>query len=100
MVEVELLEGFVGGEAGSADPQLCPGGVAGGDFAVEDGDQVVLVGPAGVSGLDRQPDRGLTDPGRFQRSGKVADLLGWLAHQATSPPRSASAFRSTPNARS
>ena len=100
VVEVELLEGFAGGEAGSADPQLCTGGVAGGDFSVEDGDQVVLVGPAGVSGLAGEADGGLTDPGRLQRSGKVADLLGWLAHQATSPPRSASAFRSTPNARS
>jgi hypothetical protein len=43
VVEVELLEGFAGGEAGGADPQLCAGGVAGGDFSVEDGDQVVLM---------------------------------------------------------
>jgi len=64
VVEVELLEGFAGGEAGGADPQLGAGGVAGGDFSVEDRDQVVLMGPAGVVfGLGRQPGRGIADPG-------------------------------------
>ena len=53
-----------------------PEAFAGGDFSVEDGDQVVLVGPAGVSGLAGETDGGLTDPGRLQCSGKVADLLG------------------------
>ena len=95
VVEVELVEGFVGGEAGGADAQLRPGGVAGGDFSVEDGDEVVLMGPAGVSGLSRQPGRGIADPGGLQGGGEVADLLGGVTHEAT-----CSWSRSTPNARS
>jgi len=94
VVEHELLEGLGGGEAGSADPQLRTGGVAGGDFSVEDGDQVVLMSPAGVSSLGGQPRRCFADPGGFQGGGEVADLLGRVVHEATS------AAKSTPNARS
>jgi hypothetical protein len=81
VVEVELLQGFAGGEAGGGDPQLRSGGVMGGDFSVEDGDQVVLVGPAGVSGLAGETDGGLTDPGApsVQRQGS---RFAWLARSS------------------
>ena len=62
MVEHELLEGLAGGEAGGADPQLGTGGGAGGDFTIQDGDQVVLMSPAGVTGLGGQSASGLGDP--------------------------------------
>ena len=66
------------GEPGRADPQPGAGGVAGDDFAFEDGGEVVLVGPAGVAGLVGQPGGGLGDPGRLQRGGQVGDLLDRL----------------------
>ena len=63
VVPVEVLEGLAGREPGGADPQLGAGGVAGGDFAFEDGGEVVLVGPAGVAGVVGEPGGGLGDPG-------------------------------------
>ena len=74
-VEVEVLEGLAGGEPGGPDPQLGAGGVAGGDFPLEHGGEVVLVGPAGVAGLVGQPGGGFGDPRCLQRGGQVADLL-------------------------
>jgi hypothetical protein len=50
-VPVELLDRFASPEPGCPDPQLGAGGVAGGDFAVEDCGEVLLVGPAGVAGV-------------------------------------------------
>lgn len=50
-VEVEVVEGFGRGEPGGLDAGLGAGGVARRDFSVEDGGEVVLVGPAGVAGL-------------------------------------------------
>ena len=77
-VEVEVLQRLDGGEPGGADPQLGAGGVAGADFAFEDGGEVVLVGPAGIAGLVGQPGGGFGDPGCFQRAGEVGDLLDRL----------------------
>ena len=59
------------GNPAPADPLLGAGGVAGGDFAFEDGGEVVLVGPAGVAGLVGEPGGGLGDPGCLQRGGEV-----------------------------
>ena len=50
-VPVELLDRFASPEPGCPDPQLGAGGVAGGDFAVEDCGEVLLVGPSGVAGV-------------------------------------------------
>ncbi|MEI2714994.1 MAG: hypothetical protein V9G04_17310 [Nocardioides sp.] len=52
-VEVELLQGLDGGEPGGADAQPGAGGVAGGDLAVQDRGEVVLVGPARRRGPGR-----------------------------------------------
>jgi len=51
LVEVEVLDRLDRGHLGGADPQPGAGGVAGGDFSLEDGGEVVLVGPAGVAGV-------------------------------------------------
>ena len=67
-VEVEVLDRLAGAEPGGADPQPGAGGVAGGDLAVQDGGEVLLVGPAGVAGVVGQPGGGLGDPGRLQRA--------------------------------
>ncbi len=80
VVEVEVVDRLGRGHLGGADTQPGAGGVAGGDLSLEDGGQVVLVGPAGVAGVVGQPGRGLGDPGRFQGGGQVGDLLerlGW-----------------------
>ena len=47
-VPVEVLERLPGGEPGGFDPQLRAGRVPGGDFAFEDGGEVVLERPARV----------------------------------------------------
>jgi hypothetical protein len=66
-VEVEVLEGFAGGEGGGPDRQLGAGGAAGGDFPFQDGGQVVLMRPARVAGLRREPGRRLGDARRLER---------------------------------
>ena len=84
---------LAGREPGGPDPQLGAGGVAGGDLTVQDGGEVLLVGPAGVAGVVGQPGGGFGDPGRLQRRGQVGQLLerlggvalGLGCHQATSP---------------
>jgi hypothetical protein len=45
VVEVELFQRFAGGEPGGPDPALAAVGVAGGDLALQAGDQEFLVGP-------------------------------------------------------
>jgi hypothetical protein len=78
VIEVEVLQRLTGTEPGSTDPQVGAGGVTGGDLAFQDGGEVVLVGPAGVTGVVGQPAGGLDDPGCFQRRGQVGDLLDRL----------------------
>ena len=50
MVEVELLEGLSGREAGRPDADLAAVGLAGGHLALEAGGQELLVGPVLGSG--------------------------------------------------
>jgi hypothetical protein len=54
---------------------LGAGGVAGGDFTVQDGGEVLLVGPAGVAGVVGEAGSGFGDPGSLQCRGQVAQLL-------------------------
>ena len=61
VVEVELLEGLSGREAGRPDADLAAVGLAGGHLALETGGQELLVGPAlGPGPLGQALDR----PGR------------------------------------
>ena len=102
VVPVEVVEGLAGREPGPTDPLRGPGRVASGDLAFEHGGEVVLMGPAGITGLVGEPGSGFSDPRCFQRGGEVVDLLDrvrwWRAldgHQATCP-----SVVSIPNARS
>jgi len=102
MVEVELLQAFSGGEAGGADAALAAVGLAGGDLALQAGDQQLLVAPGLGAGAFGQPGHRLAQGRRLQRAGQERDLEGQVAaaglgdrlggHQATPPwmPRAAS----------
>ncbi len=61
---------------------------AGGILPLENGGQVVLEGPAGITGLIGEPSGDVEDPGRFERSSEVGELLGRVGlgggHQDTS----------------
>ena len=94
-VPVELLDGLACGEPGGADPQLGAGCVAGGDLAVEDRGEVLLVGPARVAGVVGQPGGCFGDPWRLQRRREIGDLLERLGRVAL---RLAVAIRSTSSA--
>ncbi len=45
VVEIELFQGLAGGEPGGADASLAAVGLAGGDLALQAGDEELLVGP-------------------------------------------------------
>ena len=55
VVEVELLEALAGWEAGGPDTSLAAVGLAGGDFALQAGDQELLVRPGLLTGPFGQP---------------------------------------------
>uniref|UniRef100_UPI002F41735C hypothetical protein n=1 Tax=Sinomonas humi TaxID=1338436 RepID=UPI002F41735C len=80
-----------------ADAHLGAGGVAGGDFPVQDRGEVFLVCPAGVAGLLGEPARGLLDPGCLQCPGEVVDALeGLCAHAVCSFASTGSSAMATP----
>jgi hypothetical protein len=62
-------------EPRSPDPQLRAGGVAGRHVTLEYGGEVILMGPAGLAGLDGEPFGGVGDPRCLERDGQVADLF-------------------------
>ena len=85
VLDVEVLEGLAGREAGGADAALTAVGFAGGDLALQAGGEELLVGPALGPGpfgeaLDRGRERGCLEcPGQIgQLGGEVAPLVaGW-----------------------
>src|SRR6185503_5052664 len=98
VVEVELLQRFGGWEAGGADAALAAVGFAGGDLALQAGDEELLVRPGLSPGpfseaLDRLPQGWC-----LQRPGQEGDLCGEIpgcparGHHATPPSRGPSAL--------
>ena len=73
VVEVELLEGLAGREAGGTDADLTAVGLAGGDLTFEAGSQELFVAPVLGCGLVRraagglEPSPGLSTPGTDTR---------------------------------
>jgi len=96
-VEVEVLQRLGRRESGCADPQLGARGVAGTDFTFEDCSEVVLMGPARITGLVGQPGGDLGDSWCLQRGREIGDLFDRFVarsglrsalrgtHQLTSP---------------
>jgi len=95
VVEVELLQALAGWEAGGADAALAAVRLAGGDLALQAGDEELQVGPRlGNSAFGESLDA--VAQGRcLERSGEVGDLAGQVAgrlgragagsHHATPP---------------
>ena len=74
VVEVELLEGLAGREAGGADAALAAVGLAGGDLALQARGEELLVRPGRLPGpLGQARDR-LAEAGRFQGVGQERQL--------------------------
>ena len=76
VVEVELLQRLAGGEAGGADAAFAAVAFAGGDFALQAGDEELLVRPGLGAGAFGEPVDGLAQRRRFQRAGQERDLGG------------------------
>lgn len=66
-VPVELLDRLDRTEPGGPDPQLGTGCVACCDLTIQDGGEVLLVRPAGVTSMVGQSAGCFGDPGRLQR---------------------------------
>ena len=99
VVEVELLQALAGGEPGGADAALAAVGFAGGDLALQAGDQELLMGPGLAPGPVGQPGHRLAQGGGLQRPGQERDLGGQVprgraggaaaaGHHATPPSTS------------
>ena len=78
VVEVELLEGLAGREAGGADAELAAVGLAGGDFAFEAGGEELLVGPALGPGALAEPFDSLRERWCLERSTQIGDIAAGL----------------------
>ena len=76
VVEVELLQALAGREPGGADAALTAVGLAGGDFALQAGDQELLVRPGLGAGPFGQPVDRLAQRRCLQRPGQERDLGG------------------------
>jgi hypothetical protein len=76
VVEVELFQALAGRESRRSDPALAAVGVAGGDFALQAGNQVLLVRPRLRAGSFGQTVHRVAQGGCFQRPGEVGDLGG------------------------
>ena len=74
VVEVEFLEGLDRGEAGGADAALAAVAVAGGDLALQAGDQVLVVGPGFGLGALGQAFGGVQQGGRLHRAGEEGQV--------------------------
>ena len=93
VVEVEVLEGLAGREAGGADADLAAVVLAGGDLAFEAGGEELLVGPALGAGPFGEPFDGAGQRRRLQRPAQVGEV-GWPAWSSWWPSRRPSATRS------
>jgi transposase len=76
VVEVELLQRLPCWEAGGADAALAAVGLAGGDLALQAGDEELLVGPVLRPGAFGEPVDRVPQCGCFQRPGEERDLGG------------------------
>jgi hypothetical protein len=85
MVEVEVLEGFAGREAGGADAGLATVGLAGGDLAFQAGGQEVLMGPDLGPGADTETFNPGEQGGGFELPAQVGQVPG-AAHAAPDCP--------------
>ncbi|SRR6266566_3429303 len=74
VVKVELLDALAGGEAGGADPALSAVAFPGGDFALQTGNEKLLVSPGLRPGAFGQPWHRLTQGRSLQRPGEECDL--------------------------
>ena len=74
VIEVEVLEGLAGREAGGADAGLAAVGLAGRDLAFQAGGQELLVAPGlGPGPLGETPDRG-AQRRRLERPTEIGDV--------------------------
>ena len=86
VVEVELVEGLAGREAGGADAELAAVGLAGGDLAFEAGGEELLVGPAVGAGPFGEPlDRG-GQRRCLQRPAQVGEIAAGLVSSPSRRP--------------
>ena len=76
VVEVELLQALAGREPGGADAALAAVGLAGGDLALQAGDQELLMGPGLGAGPFGEPRHRLAQRRCLQRPGQERDLGG------------------------
>ena len=76
MVEVEVLQGFAGGEPGGADAALAAVGIPGGDLALQARGEELLMGPGLGAGPLGQPFHRPGQRRGLQRPGQVGDLRG------------------------
>lgn len=74
VVEIELFNGFAGGEAGGADTQLPTVGLSCCHLPFQAGGQELLVGPLLGLGPFRQPLIVLGQRGRFQSSTQIRHI--------------------------
>ena len=74
VVEVELLQALAGREPGGADAAFTAVGFAGGDLALQAGDEELQMGPGLGQGAFGEPVDGVPQRRRFQRPGQVGDL--------------------------
>ena len=97
VVEVELLQRLAGREPGGADAAFAAVGLAGGDLALQAGDQELLMGPGLGAGPLGQPGHRLAQGRRLQRPGQERDLGGQVPARrscaAITPPRLVEAER-------
>jgi hypothetical protein len=95
VVVVEVLEGLAGREPGGADAALAAVVLAGGDLAFEAGSEELLMGPALVPGLGREPvDR------RRQRRGLECPAQERQVRRGLAGGAAAGGHHATPSARS
>ena len=94
MVEVEVFDGFAGGEAGGFDPVLTAVVLTGSDFPFQTGRKELFMGPSFGSGPFRQPIDRRRQRRSFQRPAEPGQVGGGSAdsflggHQATPVARS------------
>ncbi len=91
VVEVELFQGFAGGEPGGPDPSFTAVGLPSGDLSLQAGGEELLEGPGGLPGSVGQPRDRLAQRGRLQRAGEELQLTGHIpggglgSHQIACP---------------
>lgn len=79
MVEVEVFQRFSGREAGGPDAAFAAVGLAGGNLALQAGDQELFVGPRFAASSFGQPLDRRGQRGRLQRTGEEGQFGGDVA---------------------